>query len=85
MIFAGLGYGIFSSLDQALNIDVLPNMKTAAKDLGILNIANNGGQVIGPVLSSVIIATLGYDYVFHLGCGLALAGAILLALIKKVH
>ncbi len=68
-----------------LNIDVLPNMKTAAKDLGILNIANNGGQVIGPVLSGIIIATAGYDYVFHLGCGLALMGAILLACIKKVH
>lgn len=84
-LVAGLGYGIFSSLDQALNIDVLPNMKTAAKDLGILNIANNGGQVIGPVLSGIIIATAGYDYVFHLGCGLALMGAILLAFIKKVH
>ncbi len=83
-LVAGLGYGIFSSLDQALNIDVLPNEKTAAKDLGILNIANNGGQVVGPVLSGLIIATLGYGYVFHLGCGLALAGAILLALIKKV-
>ena len=81
---AGVGYGIFSSLDQALNIDVLPNEKTAAKDLGILNIANNGGQVVGPVLSGIIIATLGYGYVFHLGCALALIGAILLAMIKKV-
>ena len=65
-LIAGIGYGIFSSLDQALNIDVLPNQTTAAKDLGILNIANNGGQVLGPVFSSMIIAALGYDYVFHL-------------------
>lgn len=83
-LIAGIGYGIFSSLDQALNIDVLPNQTTAAKDLGILNIANNGGQVLGPVFSSMIIAALGYDYVFHLGCGLALIGGIMLMLIKKV-
>lgn len=83
-VIAGIGYGIFSSLDQALNIDVLPSQKTAAKDLGILNIANNGGQVIGPVLSSIIIAYLGYGYVFHLGFALAFLGALMLAMIKKV-
>ena len=84
-VVSGIGYGIFSSLDQALNIDVLPSQKTAAKDLGILNIANNGGQIIGPVLSSIIIAALGYGYIFHLGCALALVGALLLAMIRKVN
>lgn len=84
-VISGMGYGMFSSMDQALNIDVLPNEKTAAKDLGILNIANNGGQVIGPILTSSVIAFGGYDYVFHLGFGLAMFGALLLALIKRVR
>lgn len=83
-LIAGIGYGIFTSLDQALNIDVLPNVKTAAKDLGILNIANNGGQVVGPILTSAVIAAFGYDYIFHLGFGMAILGAIMLACIKRV-
>lgn len=82
---SGMGYGMFSSMDQALNIDVLPNKNTAAKDLGILNIANNGGQVIGPIFTSMVIGIVGYDYVFHLGFALALAGALMLALIRRVH
>lgn len=84
-VVAGIGYGIFTSLDQALNIDVLPNAQRAAKDLGILNIANNGGQVLGPIVTSAVIGLLGYDYVFHLGFILAALGALLLALIKKVN
>lgn len=84
-VISGIGYGLFSSMDQALNIEVLPNEKTAAKDLGILNIANNGGQVFGPILSSTVIAFAGYDYVFHLGFGMAMVGAILLVMIKRVR
>lgn len=84
-VISGIGYGMFSSMDQALNIEVLPNDKTAAKDLGILNIANNGGQVLGPILSSAVIAAVGYDYVFHLGFGLAVFGGILLVMIKRVR
>lgn len=84
-VVAGIGYGIFTSLDQALNIDVLPDAKRAAKDLGILNIANNACQVLGPIITSFVIGIWGYDYVFYLGFILAIIGAILLAIIKKVH
>ncbi|RDX26361.1 transporter, partial [Bifidobacterium breve] len=36
---AGFGYGVYSAIDQALNVDVLPNKEEAGKDLGILNLA----------------------------------------------
>lgn len=29
---AGLGYGVYSAIDQALNVDVLPNKEEAGKD-----------------------------------------------------
>ncbi|KFI65514.1 sucrose symporter [Bifidobacterium cuniculi] len=37
---AGLGYGVYNAIDQALNVAVLPNPKEAGKDLGILNKAH---------------------------------------------
>ena len=58
-IFSGAGLGVFNSVDQALNVDVLPDKDSAAKDLGILNIANSGGQIIGPVVMSVFIGISG--------------------------
>ena len=45
---AGFGYGVYSAIDQALNVDVLPNKEEAGKDLGILNLATTLGQAVGP-------------------------------------
>ena len=39
----GLGYGIYMVVDQALNVDALPNPNEAGKALGILNLANTLG------------------------------------------
>ena len=39
---ASFGYGMYLSVDQALNVDVLPNKETAGKDLGFMNIATCG-------------------------------------------
>lgn len=54
-VFGGIGSGTFNAVDQAVNYAVLPTEDAAAKDLGILNMANNGGQVLGPLLSSAVI------------------------------
>ncbi|PST46119.1 hypothetical protein CPA40_07315 [Bifidobacterium callitrichos] len=52
---AGLGYGTYNAIDQALNVSVLPNPDEAGKDLGILNLANTLSTVIGSVMTSVIV------------------------------
>lgn len=51
----GLGYGIYMVVDQALNVDALPNPNEAGKALGILNLANTLGQVIAPIVVSSIV------------------------------
>ena len=51
----GFGYGMYGSVDQALNVDVLPNEEEAGKDLGILNIATTLGQMVGPIVTSAIV------------------------------
>ncbi|WP_207917785.1 MFS transporter [Sodalis ligni] len=84
-LIAGIGMGIFNSVDQALNIEVLPNQRTAAKDLGILNMANNGGQVLGPVYAGIVIGLIGYHAIFWVAAVTALLGVILISLIRKVR
>lgn len=84
-IFAGIGFGIFNAVDQALNIAVLPNPATAAKDLGILNFANTGGQIAGPLLAAAVITASGYRSLFVLAAVAALIGAALFIAIRRVR
>lgn len=62
--FAGLGYAVYGAVDQALNIDVLPNKEESGKDLGILNIATTLGQTAGPIVTSILVSFGGYNMVF---------------------
>ena len=39
MAIGGLGFGVYTAVDLALVVDVLPDKDNAAKDLGVLNIA----------------------------------------------
>ena len=82
----GLGYGIYMAVDQALNVDVLPNPDEAGKDLGILNLANTLGQVIAPiVVSSIVVVTGGYFLVFPIAIAAVMAGAVVILFIRKVR
>lgn len=83
-LLAGLGYGIYSSVDQALNVDVLPDKKNAGKDLGILNIANTIGQILGPIVTSaIVVATGSYFMAFPISIVLIAVGYVSIALIKS--
>jgi MFS family permease len=39
MAIGGLGFGVYTAVDLALVVDVLPDNDNAAKDLGVMNIA----------------------------------------------
>ncbi|NQX13088.1 MFS transporter [Microbacteriaceae bacterium VKM Ac-2855] len=85
-VFAGVGNGVFTSVDQALNIEVLPDKKNAAKDLGILNMANSGGQMLGPVITSLVITvTGGYQYIFLMAFLLLIICGLLIRPIRSVR
>ena len=83
-LVGGFGYGVVSSVDQALNVDVLPSKENAGKDLGILNIANTIGQVLGPnVTSAVVVATGSYFLTFPIAIALVASGMVFIMLIKS--
>lgn len=81
---AGLGYGVYSSVDQALLVDVLPDKAQAGKDLGILNLATTLGQMCGPIIMSSIVLAAGYVFAFPVAIILALLGCVFILLIKGV-
>lgn len=81
---AGFGYGVYSSVDQALNVDVLPSKDEAGKDLGILNLATTLGQMTGPLVMSFITLTWGYAAAFPTAIAAALIGCVFIMTIKGV-
>lgn len=81
----GVGFGVYNAVDNALVTQVLPAAEGRAKDLGIINIANSGPQVIAPVIAGPIVSGLGgYPVLYLTSTALALLGAVLVWRIKSV-
>lgn len=83
-VIAGIGMGAYNAVDQALNVSVLPNPKAAAKDLGIINMANTLGQVFGPMIAALAISTIGYRAIFPVETLICVIGGLLIMMIKRV-
>jgi MFS family permease len=60
----GLGYGIFIAVDIALIARILPNKEDAAKDFGIMNIANTLPMSIIPFIGPLLLAAGGWPFFF---------------------
>ena len=83
--FVALGNGIFMSIDQALNVDVLPSKENAGKDLGFINAATTAGQSAGMALTSAIVTATGtYTYIFPIAIVMSVLSIISALLIKSV-
>ncbi|MCD2256032.1 MFS transporter [Lactobacillus sp. CC-MHH1034] len=83
-IIAAFGNGLYNSVDGALNMDVLPSSDTAGKDLGLINLANTLGQMLGAMVAAAIVAAFGYQAIFIFAVAMELVGGICIALIKRV-
>lgn len=79
----GAGYGVVASAGQALSAKVLPDIASAGRDLGIMNIANTVPQVIGPpVAAGLIYLGTGYRGLFAFASVLALLAAYIVYRIR---
>jgi MFS family permease len=82
----GLSFGLYLAVDQALMTRVLPSVENAARDLGILNIANAGPQVLAPFVASLIISAMGgYRSLFIAALVLVVIGALCVRPIRSVR
>lgn len=82
MAIIGIGHGMYFAVDLALVTEVLPDQqRDAAKDLGILNVANALPQVVAPAMGAMILSLAHDNYTWlYFAAGvvaLCSAGAIL--------
>lgn len=82
----GVAFGVYLAVDQALITRVLPNMNNAARDLGVMNVANAGPQVIAPAAAGALVAATGlYQPLFVVTIIAVILGAISVRFIKGVR
>ncbi|MCI3273469.1 MFS transporter [Streptomyces cylindrosporus] len=78
-ILAGAGAGMFYAVDMAMITVVLPSKENAAKDLGVMSIANALPLMLAPLLAPALLGIGGgdsYALFFTFAGALALAGAL---------
>ncbi len=87
MAISGLGFGLYIAVDLALVADVLPDRATAAKDLGVFNIASALPFFVAPAIAPAILAIGGGSYtVLYTVAGLsAIVGAAAILPVKRVR
>lgn len=81
----GLGVGLYAISELALVAEVLPDADQAGRDLGLMNVAMTGAQVLAPAIGLVALEWGGgLRVVYLVGAMLALAGAFMVLAIRRV-
>ncbi|WP_328941128.1 MFS transporter [Streptomyces sp. NBC_00250] len=82
----GLGFGCYMAVDTALVTMVLPKAEDAARDMGVLNVANAGPQIVAPFVASLIVSLSGgYTALFLIAAVLSVLGALAVRPIRSVR
>ncbi|MGN8049088.1 MFS transporter [Curtobacterium sp. 22159] len=88
-VIMGFAYGVYTAIDTALVVDVLPNADRPGKDLGVINIANALPQSLAPAVGLWLLGVggTGENYTLMLwGAGIAVVfGALAVLPIKSVR
>ena len=87
MAIGGLGFGVYVAVDLALVVDVLPDRHSAAKDLGVFNIAAALPFSIAPAIAPAILAMGGGSYggLYAVAGLCAIIGAFAVLPVKRVR
>jgi MFS family permease len=85
-LLLGAGYGAYTSVDQALVTQVLPDARAVAGELGVMNVAAVAPQALAPLLAGLVIAELGgYGVLFGTAGVITVLGAVSVARIRSVR
>lgn len=79
----GVGYGAFMAVSLALATDLLPRPEHHARDLGVVNVSANLGQLLGPLLGAGLVALVGGFWLLFLAAGiLSVLGAVMMLAVR---
>ena len=86
-IVYGAGYGAYLSVDWALALDSIPDLRNVARDLGVWGIATNLPSVLAPAAGGILLAAavrpgVGYRELFLIAGAVTLAGAFLVLFVR---
>lgn len=85
-IVHGVAFGIYMAVDMALVTKVLPNAEEVGKDMGVINIANAGPQILAPGIAAFVVTQLGgYPSLFIAGIAISLIASFGVMKIKSVR
>jgi len=85
-IVNGLAFGAYLAVDAALITQVLPDERHVARDLGILNMATAGPQILAPFLASHIVGHLGgYPALLALAAAAAVVSGLAILKVRGVR
>ncbi len=87
MAIGGLGFGLYTAVDLALVADVLPDPNSAAKDLGVMNIAGALPSSVAPAIAPAILALShgSYSVLYAVAGACAVLGAGAIVPVKRVR
>ncbi|MGE8205475.1 MFS transporter [Heyndrickxia sp. NPDC080065] len=83
-VLMGLGLGCFTSVDMALVTRILPNKEDAAKDFGLMNVANALPQSIVPAIAPLLLGIGGWTFFYLFLSILVILGMLALKPLPEV-
>lgn len=81
---AGLGMGLWNSLDNLLNLEVIPDKNRVAFFLGVYNLGNTVTQALAPIIAAFVIEQFNFSAVFIVSFLFSLIGGCCIFAIKGV-
>jgi MFS family permease len=79
----GTGYGAYMAVSLALATDLLPRPEHHARDLGVVNVSANLGQLLGPLLGAALVALVGGFWLLFATAGvLSVLGGIMTIVVR---
>ncbi|MFD3732070.1 MFS transporter [Streptomyces sp. NPDC058632] len=93
MGITNLGLGVFSAVDQALLLDVLPEKDTdAGRFVGITGLANSGAQSLAPLVAPVFLGVgvvaggdKNYSLLYVVAAGFTVLGGLAVLRVRSVR
>lgn len=84
-VLLGLSWGVFMAVDQALINQVLPKADERGRDVGVMNLAVAGPNMVSPVLAAFALSSLGgYPGLYVFAGILTAIGAALVYRVRSV-